>query len=235
MKKNAFLFALRHSYPMLVSWFPIALAFGLMMKNAGYNSLWIGLFCISTPCGSLQMVAVSFLTGTVSWLAMILTVAAVTFRHLFYGLSFLERFRRFGKAKWYMIYMLCDELYSLYCSYEIPENVDEKWAHLFTAVLLELYWLVLCMLCCLLGSLLPFDLTGIDFALTALFVVILIDMLRSGSCALPAIGAGISAVLCLLVFGPDRFLIPALLTACAVLILLRKKIEGRTEVSAREN
>lgn len=226
MKKKALSFAFRHSYPMLISWIPIALAFGLMMKQAGCSFLWTGLFCLVAPCGSLQMVAVTFLHGTISWIALTLTVFAVSFRHIFYGLSFLERFRRFGRARFYLIFMLCDELYSLFCAYEIPEDMDEKRVHLYTAILLQLYWTLLSMLAGLLGALIPFDLNGVDFALTALFVVILIDMLRSGKTVLPAVTAGASSVLCLLVFGAESFLIPALLTTCAVLLLLRRRIGG---------
>ncbi len=227
-RKKAFLFSFRHTYPMLISWIPVALVYGLMMKNAGYHFLWTGLSCIAIPFGTLQMVAVSFFHSAVSWGMIVVTAMAMACRHVFYGVSFLERFKKYGFSRYYMIYMLCDELYCLYCAYDIPAGTDEKWVHIFTALLLQLYWVVLTMASSLLGALIPIDLTGIDFALTALFVTILLDMLRTNPTPLPALTAGGLSILCLLVFGAEQFLIPALVLTAGALVLLRGKIEPET-------
>ncbi len=232
-RKKALAFSFRHTYPMLISWIPVALVYGLMMKNAGYNFLWTGLSCIAIPFGTLQMVAVSFFNSTVSWLMIVATAIAMASRHVFYGVSFLERFKKYGTSRYYMIYMLCDELYCLYCSYEIPADTDEKWVHIFTAMLLQLYWVVLTMASSLLGALIPIDLTGIDFALTALFVTILLDMLRSNPTPLPALTAGGLSIVCLLIFGADSFLIPALILTAGALVLLRGAIEPKTQEVAK--
>lgn len=232
-RKKAFAFSFRHTYPMLISWIPVALVYGLMMKNAGYNFLWTGLSCIAIPFGTLQMVAVSFFNSTVSWLMIVATAMAMASRHVFYGVSFLERFKKYGASRYYMIYMLCDELYCLYCSYDIPADTDEKWVHIFTALLLQLYWVVLTMASSLLGALIPIDLTGIDFALTALFVTILLDMLRSNPTPLPALTAGGLSIVCLLVFGADSFLIPALILTAGALVLLWGAIEPKTQEVAK--
>lgn len=224
-KKKAFVFSLKHTYPMLISWIPVALAYGLMMENAGYNFLWTGLSGIAIPFGSLGMVAVNFYQSTVPLATVALTAIAMAFRHLFYGISFLDRFKKYGKSRFYMIYMLCDELYSLFCAYEIPEDTDEKWVHIFTTLLLQSYWLFLIMASSFLGALIPIDLTGIEFALTALFATILIDMIRTNSTAQPAIVGGIASVLCLVIFGSENFLLPTLLATVAALILFRNRIE----------
>lgn len=226
-KKKAFIFSLKHTYPMLISWIPVALAYGLMMQNAGYNSLWTLASGVAIPFGSLGMVAVSFYHNAVPLLVVALTAAAMACRHLFYGISFLDRFKKYGASSLYMIYMLCDELYSLYCAYEIPADTDEKWVHLFSALLLQAYWLFLTMMSTVLGALIPIDLTGIDFALTALFATILVDMIRSGDTALPALVGGTASVVSLAVFGPDNFLLAALVLTAASLTLMRGRLEGK--------
>lgn len=226
-KKNAFLFALKHTMPMFFSWLPVALAYGLIMRSEGYNFLWTGFCSAAMYCGSLQMVVATLFNSTVSYFAIFLTAMAVNFRHIFFGLSLLDRYKKLGAWKGYLIYTLCDEQYSLFCSYEIPEDVDEKWAHVFTAMLLHIYWTVLTMAGNLIGAALPFDLTGIDFALTALFVVIVLDMLKAAATPLPSVIAAVSAIGCLLLFGADSFLIPALLIMVAALLLLQKPIEAK--------
>ncbi len=231
-RKKALSFSLRHTYPMLISWAPVALAYALIMKNAGYNALWTGFSCLAIPFGSLGMVAVSFYLSSVPLLVVGLTAAAMASRHLFYGISFLDRFKKYGPSRFYMIYMLCDELYSLYCAYEIPQDTDEKWVHIFSALLLQIYWVSLTMVCSLLGSLIPFDLTGVEFALTALFTTILIDMIRSNSTPLPAVIGAIASILSFVLFGAEQFLLPALLITVAALTLLRGKVEpGRKELT----
>lgn len=229
MKKQSFggalLFALKNTYPIGISWIPIALAFGLIVRESGIPFYWAGLSGVICPFGSLQMLVFSFVMSNAAWLTVLVTSAALAFRHLFYGLSFLERFRRFGASRHYMIYMLCDELYSVYCSVEIPPEMDEKKVHIACAFILQFYWVFLSVLFALLGSVIPFDLTGVDFALTALFTVILIDMMRSAGTKIPVICAAVCGIGCLLIFGRDSFLIPALLIVSAALVLLRRFVE----------
>lgn len=227
MKKSGFgktlSFVVRNTYAIGISWIPIALAFGMIVKNAGYNAAWTGLSCILCPFGTLQMVAFSFVAGNVAWGAMLATSLAVSCRHIFYGLSFIEKFRKFGPASGYMVYMLCDELYSVYCGVEVPEDLDEKKVYLTAAGVLQFYWLVLTVLSTLIGLLIPFDLTGIEFALTALFMVIFIEMMMAGKTKIPAVAGGICGIVCLLIFGADNFLMPALVLVCCVLLIMKKK------------
>lgn len=223
---RSMLFALKNTYSIGISWIPVALAFGLIVRESGVPFYWAGVSGIFCTFGSLQMLIFSFVMSNAAWGTVLVTAAALAFRHLFYGLSFLERFRRFGKSSHYMIYMLCDELYSVYCSVAIPEALDEKKTHLACALVLQLYWVGLSTLAALLGALIPFDLTGVDFALTALFTVILLEMLLSGETKLPAVCAALCGVACLLIFDADHFLIPSLLIVSTALILLRRYIEA---------
>jgi len=218
-------FAFLNTYAIGISWIPVAAAFGLMVRQSGVPFYWAGISGILCPCGSLQMLMFSFAISNVAWGTVLVAAAAISFRHLFYGLSFLERFRRFGASRFYMIYMLCDELYSVYCAAVVPPALDERKVHLTIAFLLQLYWVVLSTLFALLGAAIPLDLTGVDFALTALFMVIFLEMLRSGETRLPAVCAAVCAIGSLLLVGPDSFLIPALLTATAALTLLRRFVE----------
>ena len=126
-----------------------------------------------------------------------------------------------------LIYSLCDENYSLHCSHDFGPDVNEKWAYVLTAALVTFYWVTLSMLGGLVGSLIPFDTTGIDFALTALFIVIFLDQLKAGTSKLPAVVSIVASLLCLVLLGPDNFLLPALSVSVAALVLLRPRLEGK--------
>ena len=201
MRKTA-AYAFHHSIPILIGFFPVGIAYGLLMQQAGYNFLWSG--------------------ATVAVLALLLNS-----RHIFYGLSFIDKFRSFGPWRWFLIYSLCDENYSLHCSHDFGPDVNEKWAYVLTAAFVTFYWVALSMLGGLVGSLIPFDTTGIDFALTALFTVIVVDQLRGARTRIPAVVAAVSSIGALLLLGPDKFLLPSLLVTVAALTLLRPVLEPK--------
>ena len=227
MLKNSFLYAFRRSIPILIGFLPVGLAYGILMEEAGFSFLWSGFTSLVVFAGSLQMLMISFFTGASSLLTIIVTALLLNSRHIFYGLSFLEKFRSYGGWRYFLIYGLPDESYSLLCSYKPIDGVKEKWVHVFSTALIWLYWILFSMLGGLVGSLIPFRTDGIDFALTALFVVILTDQLRESRRFSPALIAAGSSLLCLLIFGADSFLLPSLgLTVC-VLLLLRNRFEKK--------
>ena len=152
-------------------------------------------------------------------------------RHIFYGISLIEKFRNFGLWKYYLIYSLTDENYSLHCSAKMEEGMDEKWTYIFTATLTLLYWTVSCVLGSLIGTLITIDMTGVDFALTALFVTILLDQLKDAVSRLPAVVAMFSSIICLLIFGPDNFILPSLIITVAALTVLRHTIATEKEAA----
>lgn len=228
MKYLNFRCALRRSIPILLGYGPIGMAFGVLMTSAGYGPGWSFLSSLFIYAGSLQYLMVSFLTGAASAVTVIVMSLLLNSRHIFYGLSFIEKFRSYGIWKWFVVYGLTDENYSLLCSADIPKEANEKTVILLTTGLAWFYWVFFSTLGGWLGQFIPFDTTGIDFAMTALFVVILLDQLRGQDARWPAAVALVSSLVCLLLFGPDSFILPSLLLTVAVLTALRPRL-GKPE------
>ncbi len=218
-------YAVKHSFPIFISFIPVGLAYGVLMQNVGYNFLWTGACSLFVMAGSLQYLMVSFFAGGVSLATVAIMALLLNSRHIFYGLSFIEKFRSFGFWKYFLIYSLTDENYSLHCSHDFDDDIDEKWAYVLTALMSILYWVVLSILGALIGTLIPFDTTGIDFALTALFIVILIEQMSGADNRLPALLAFVSSIVCLILFGPSNFILPSLVITVALLTILRSRIE----------
>lgn len=225
--KKAFLYSLKHSFPIFISFIPVGLAYGMLMQSAGYNFMWTGACSIFVLAGSLQYLMVSFFTDGVS-LAMVAVMALLlNSRHVFYGLPFIEKFKSFGPWKYFLIYSLADESFSLHCSHDFGEDVDEKQAYIFTAALVVAYWVALSVLGALLGSIISIPTAGIDFALTALFIVILLEQLKGADTVLPAVIAFASSVACIAVLGADKLILPSLIVTVLALMLLRGKIQAK--------
>ena len=227
--KNSFKYSLERSVPILIGFFPVGTVYGLMMSAAGYNFLWSAAASLFVYAGSLQMLMISFFQSDMSILTIAVTALLLNSRHMFYGLSFIEKFRSYGGWKWFLIYGMPDESYSLLCSYVPREGVEEKWVHIFSTGLIWLYWIAFSVLGGLVGQLITFDTTGIDFALTALFIVILLDQIKSTGMKLPALIGGVSSMLCIIILGRDNFLLPSLAVTMLVLLILRNKLEGGAE------
>lgn len=229
--KKCFQYSFRRSIPVMVGYFPVGIAYGILMANLGYNFLWSALSSLVVYAGSLQMLMVSFLMNNVPIITILVTSLLLNSRHIFYGISFVNKFKDYGFWKAFLIYGMSDENYSLLCSYEAQEGMDEKWVHIFSAGLIWFYWAVFSGLGGLIGGLITFNTTGIDFALTALFVVILIEQIKGAVSRLPVVIGSLSSVLWLLAVGQDRFLLPSLLSTVAVLICFKKQISNSGEVA----
>ena len=226
--KNAFRYSLKHSIPILISFIPVGLAYGILMQTSGLNWVWTGACSLFVFAGSLQFLAVSFFAGGVSLLSVMIMALLLNSRHIFYGIPFLEKWKNYGIWKLFLIYALPDEAFSLHCSntFDDGNEVNKRWTYVFDALLILLYWVSLSIIGALLGSLITFRTDGIDFALTALFIVILIEQLKAAEGSrLPAIIAGASSIVCLLIFGPGGFILPSLLITVVLLIVLRGRIE----------
>ena len=159
----------------------------------------------------------------------------VNIRHIFYGLSLLERFSKMGKKRLYMIFSLTDETYALYCSLEYPKDLDYHQIMFDIAWLSRAYWLVGTLAGALLGQIIPFDFEGVDFCMTALFVTILIDQWKKSENHAPAVIAGISAVVFLLIFGASRFMLPSLMVTTALLLVFTPGGRGSMAVIDEKN
>ena len=214
-------FAFRQSLGVLFGYVFLGTAFGILLRQAGFGALWSLAFSGLVYAGSLQFVLAGFLVAPTALPTVALMSLFINARHLFYGLSFIERFRSMGKKRPYMIFSLTDETYSVLCGMdEVPAGVDKNGAMFLVALLDQLYWVAGSLLGTFAGGL-PLDFTGIDFSMTALFLVIFLEQWRGAKSHLPALlGLGCGAVF-LLALGPDNFLLPALCTTVAVLLLAR--------------
>lgn len=211
--------------PVLLGYVFVGIAFGVVLRTQGYGLPWAALMSVCIYAGSMQFVTVALLAAGVSPAVAAVTTLLVNFRHLFYGLTMLERFAPLDRwRKGYMIFALTDETYSLYCGSRAPAGVDERWYLFWVALMDQSYWVIGSFIGSLAGSVLPFSTQGIDFAMTALFVVMLLEQLKAAGAAMPAVIGAVAAVACLLTFGPQSFLLPAMLVMTAVLIALRPKL-----------
>lgn len=221
---GAFREAFVRSIPILCCYVFISMAFGMLMAEKGFAWYVSLLVSLTVYTGAYQFVLVSFLAGGVSAGVVALTALLMNSRQAFYSLSFLDEFRRMGRRKPYMIATMTDETYAVNCS--LPPDAPGRQDVMFLlAVLSRIYWLAGTVCGGLLGNFIPWDLTGIDFCMTALFVILLLDQWEKREARVPALfGAGIS-LLCLTLFGADRFMLPALfLTSAALLARDRKGV-----------
>ena len=217
-------FAFYKTIPVLLGYLFLGLAFGLLLQEAGYSFWWALLSSGIVYAGSIQFVLVEFLNGGTGFLTVAVMTLLINSRHAFYGLSFVEKFRKM-KTYPYMIFSLTDETYSLLCSLKVPEGIDEKKAMFLIALFDQLYWVTGSVLGAALGQVLPFDMTGIDFAMTALFVTIFVDQWREAKSHLPAIVGLCSAAVCLLIFGGSNFILPSLIITVGILMALKGRLE----------
>ena len=213
--------AVKLTLPVFCGYIVLGIAFGATLAQAGYGPVWALAISTLVYAGSLQFVMVPFLAGGASLISAAIMTLMVNARHLFYGISMLERYKDTGAAKPYLIFALTDETYSVVCSGGVPEGVDRKKYYFWVSLLNQLYWIAGGVAGALLGSVLPFDTTGIDFSMTALFLVVMTEQWKASRDHTPAlVGLGVSLV-CLLIFGSSDFLIPSMVGITAALTVLR--------------
>lgn len=214
--------------PVLMGYLAIGMAFGLMLQSIGYGVGWALLMSVVIYAGSGQYLGVSLLAAGAPLTQVAFLTLMVNFRHLVYGLSMLEKFRGMGVRKFYMIFSLTDETYALLAGVEAPEGVNEKQFYFLIAILDHLYWIAGSIIGAVAGALITINTEGIDFAMTALFLVIAVEQWQSGKNHSPVFLGALGTLACLLVFGPEngRFLIPALVILVAGLLLMRPGLEG---------
>lgn len=224
-KRKALAAAFPHTIPVMTGYLFLGAAFGILMGTKGYGAGWAMLMSVVVYAGSMQFVAVTLLAAAFHPLYAFLLTLMVNARHLFYGIAMLEKLRGTGKLKPYLIFGLTDETFSVLCSVPPPEGVRREWFLLFVTLLNQCYWVLGSALGGLLGPLLRFDTAGLDFVLTALFVVIFLNQWKGSRQRIPAVVGVLGSVACLLLFGQSNFLIPAMAAILAVLLLLRDRLE----------
>ena len=214
--KTAFLDTL----PVMAGYLVLGMGFGVLLESKGFGVLWA--FCMSffVYAGSMQYLAVSMLAPGVSLVSAAVTTLMVNARHLFYGISMVDKYKNTGKIKPYIIFALTDETYSLVC-----DGNHTNAYYLLVSLFNHFYWVMGSVLGSLIGSLLNFDTNGIDFALTALFLTVFTEQWISQKRHRYAVIGVIASVVCLICFGKDNFLIPSMALIAAALLILRKKEE----------
>ena len=209
--------------PVMTGYLVLGFGFGIILKANGYETILALVMSALIYAGSMQYVAVGLLTGGASLITVALTTLMVNARHLFYGISMLDKYQNAGKGKPYLIFALTDETYSLLCN-DLPDMAAEERKHyyFFVSLLNHIYWIAGSVAGAVVGSLVSFNSQGIDFALTALFITIFIEQWLTAKKHVPAIIGVAVSVACLLLFGSEHFLIPAMLVILLLLCLYKE-------------
>ena len=225
--KKAFIAAFPHTIPIFAGFWFLGMAYGIYMNVSGFSFLYTLIMSMFIFAGSMEFVTVSLLLGAFNPLQALLLTLMINARHLFYGISMLDKYRKTGWKKSYLIFGMCDESFSINYTARIPQGIDRSWFMFFVTSLNHIYWVSGALLGCLFGSFIHFNTQGLEFVMTAMFVVIFMEQwLNENSHLSSLIGLGIS-VGCLIVFGAENFIIPSMLMILGVLTLLRAPLRRR--------
>lgn len=217
--------AFRTSFPIIVTFIVLGIGFGLLLQKHGFGPVWALASGIIIFSGTVQFVSIALMsTGSVVMAA--LTALMVSARHIFFSISMIGRYRAEGKRKWYLYYALCDETYAMLSRDEMHEGVNISGYRLLVTLFDQSAWIAGSVLGGWIGTLLTFDSTGIDFAMTALFTTVFLQQWIDSKCHIPAVTGVLATLACRLAFGPDIFLIPAMIIIILTMTVMRKKIEA---------
>lgn len=231
MDRKALSAAFPVTVPVLMGYLAIGIAFGLMLQEIGYNFIWAFFMSLTIYAGSGQYLGVTLLGAAASLGTVAVMTLLINFRHLVYGLSMLEKFRGMGWRKLYMIFSLTDETYALLSSAQAPVGVNPKSFYFAIAVLDQSYWILGSVIGAVAGAVIPFSTEGVDFAMTALFVVIAVEQWKTYRKHLPALlGCAVTVVFLIIlgsVFGQDQMLLISLGVIVLILLILRDRLDEK--------
>lgn len=231
MKRKALKAAFPYTIPIFAGFWFLGLTYGIYMNVSGFSFWYPMLMSLTIFAGSVEFVAVNLLMGAFNPLQALAMTLMINARHLFYGISMLDKYKGAGWKKFYLIFGMCDESFSINYTADIPEDIDKSWFMVFVTVLNHFYWFSGATLGGFLGPLIHFNTEGLDFVMTAMFIVIFMEQwLKDKNHTSALLGLGLSAV-CLVAFGSDNFLIPAMAAILGVLTLLRKPMEKGGDVA----
>lgn len=223
--KKSFFHAFSVTLPIMAGFLFLGATYGIYMNVLGFSFIYPMLMSMTIYAGSVEFVVANILTGSFDPLHTFITVLAVNARHLFYGISMLEKYGDTGAFKPYLIFGMCDETFSVNYSDEVPDGASKKWSMFFVTLLDQLYWVAGATLGGIFGSLLSFDTKGLDFVMTAMFTVIFLEQwLKEKDHTASVIGI-VAPALCLVVLGAEKFMIPSLVLLLVLLTALKKPIE----------
>lgn len=219
--------AFPHTIPIFAGFCFLGMTYGIYMKVSGFAFWYPMLMSLVIYGGSLEFVAVSMLLAPYAPMQAFLMTLMIQARHLFYGIALLDKFRGMAWKKPYLIFGMCDETFSINCTAEIPEDVDRGWFYFFVTLLNQIYWVLGATAGGLVGGLIRFNTEGLDFVMTAMFVVIFLEQWRKEKRHDSAAVGMAASVVCLAIFGADNFLIPTMVRILAVLTALRRPLEQK--------
>lgn len=234
MKKKvlstAFKAAFPHTIPIMAGFLFLGMSYGIYSSANGFSFVYPMLTSMLVFGGSLEFVTVSMLLGSFAPLQTFLMALLIQARHLFYGITMLNKYKGTGIKKFYLIFGMCDESFSINCSVNPPDDVDKGWFMFFVTILNQFYWVFGAIIGGILGSVINFNIKGIDFVMTAMFVVIFLEHWLGAKKKQPAIIGLLTAVACLVIFGKNSFLIPTMACIIILLTIFRKPIEGKGDL-----
>lgn len=219
--------AFPHTVPILAGFLFLGMTYGIYMNVSGFNFVYPMLMSMTIFAGSVEFVTVNLLLGSFDPVQAFVMALMLNARHIFYGISMLDKFKGMGLKKIYLIFGMCDETFSVNYTADVPKDVDRGWFMFFVTLLNQIYWVAGATLGGIFGSFITFDTKGLEFVMTAMFVVIFLEQWLKDKNHFPAlIGLGLS-VLSLAVFGSSNFMLPAMFAILAALTLLRKPFEKK--------
>lgn len=223
--KKAFSVAFPHTVPIFAGFMFLGIAYGIYMNVSGFSPVYPSLMSLTIFAGSVEFVAVNLLLGAFNPINALIITLMLNARHLFYGISMLDKYKGTGLKKFYLIFGMCDESFSINYTANIPEDVDKGWFMFFVTMFNHLYWFLGATIGGVFGSLVKFNTNGLEFVMTALFVVIFLEQWKNETTHHSAlVGLGLSLI-CLIVFGGKNFIIPSMVMILGVLSLMRKPLE----------
>lgn len=229
-KQAAFKAAFPLTLPICAGFLFLGISYGFLMSSKGFSILYPFFMSLFIFAGSMEFLTVNLLLSAFSPLSAFFLAILVNARHLFYGISMLDKFKGVGKKKYYLIFGMCDETFSINCSAKIPADIDKGWFMFFVTLLNHIYWVAGATIGAVLGKFLTINTEGIDFVLTALFLVIFLNQWLETKNHLPALVGLFSALLCLLLFGAEQFMLPAM-ALMLLIFLLGQKIFKKKSLS----
>jgi 4-azaleucine resistance transporter AzlC len=225
LKKKALKAAFPHTIPIFAGFCFLGMAYGIYMNVSGFSFVYPMVTSLIVYGGSLEFVAVEMLLSPFAPVQTLIMTLLIQARHLFYGISMLDKFKDLGWKKYYLIFGMCDETFSINYTAKIPDGVDRGWFMFFVTLLNQIYWVASATIGGLVGSLIHFDTDGISFVMTAMFVVIFMEQwLKEKHHVSAYIGLGASLA-CLVLFGADSFMIPTMILIITLLAVFRKPLE----------
>lgn len=225
MKIRAFKAALPYTLPICIGFMFLGMSYGLLMRSKGFSFYYPMIMSLIICAGSMEFVTANLLLSLFDPVYTFLLTLMVNARHIFYGISMLEKYKGCGIKKFYLIFGMCDESFSINCTVKLPPNIDRGWFMFFVTLLNHSYWVLGASLGSLLGYVISFNTRGIEFVMTALFVVMFINQWEESKEHFPAIiGVGCSLI-CLFFFGSHNFMLPAMLSIIVCLTLSKEIIE----------